>query len=258
MGLTRTLNMFKNIENWDEYLIYKFGGKKAPTFTFKMRNKVSVSVPRQVIPEFKESVFEDVYFKHLPKELLHLKNPTLLDIGANVGFFTLYALFKLNNPQIISFEPIKRNFAVLQKNIAGLKSGNVTLVNKAVNNTAGELVLRFKAQEITTSASLFDNQAGGEEEVVTTTTLEDIFAGYKLSKIDLLKMDCEGAEYNIIYNTPAGFFNKVNCISMETHLGKGEKENNNSLARYIEGLGFKVITKGEDFIWAYKEPQQWV
>lgn len=256
MGLARTLNMFRNIENWDEYLMYKFGGKKDPDFTFRMRNRVSVTVPRQVIPEFKESVFEDMYFKNLPTAIINLENPTVLDIGANVGFFTLYSLFKLNNPRIISFEPIKRNFAFLEKNLKTAKNEHVTAVNKAVNNTKGELVLRFQPQEITTSASLFDNLSGGEEEVVLATTLEDIVSDYNLSKIDVLKMDCEGAEYNIIYNTPTQFFDKVNCIAMETHLGKGEKENNSALARYIENLGFTVKTKGEDFIWAYKHPQQ--
>ena len=102
-----------------------------------------------------------------------------MDVGANVGFFTISALFKLKQPRVISFEPMKRNFIQLQKNLA--KAGNqVTLVNKAVNNVPGELVLKFNSNlGITTSASLFDNVYGSDEERVQATTLENVFSDYQ-------------------------------------------------------------------------------
>jgi FkbM family methyltransferase len=221
MGLHRTFNMVKNIENWDSYLRYKFGGKKNPNFTFRMRNNFLVSVPLQVLPEFKESVFDEIYFKHLPKRIFKINNPIVLDVGANVGYFTIFCLQKFKNPRIISFEPMKRNFVILQTNLAKRKNDCLTLVNKAVNNTQEDLVLLFnKDKEITTSASLFANQYGTDEEVVSSTTLLDIFTKYMLSKIDILKLDCEGAEYNIIYKTPRKFLEKVNCITMETTQAK--------------------------------------
>lgn len=251
--------MLRNIENWNDYLVYKYGGQKNPNFIFKVRNKFCVSVPRRIIPEFKESLFDEVYYKGLPKKIYKIKNPTVLDIGANVGFFTIFSIFKLDNPRIISFEPMKRNFEVLQKNVAAVKDCHLTIVNKAINDQKGELVLKFNSsQEITTSASLFDSQSGGDEEVVIATTLEEIFSAYNLSKVDILKLDCEGAEYNIFYNTPSHFFEKVNCITLETHKGKKENENNKALASYIQSLGFTVDTKQDDFIWAYKNPKQWI
>src|SRR5687767_17767 len=117
MGLHRTFNMVKNIENWGSYLRYKFGGKKNSSFIFRMRNDFLVSVPRQILPEFKESVFDEIYFKRLPKKNLNISNPIVLDIGANVGYFTIFCLQRLHNPRIISFEPMKRNFRVLQNNL---------------------------------------------------------------------------------------------------------------------------------------------
>ncbi len=258
MGLSRVLNMVKNIKNWDNYLVYKWGGQKNPTFTFEMRDSFSVTVPRQVIPEFKENVFEEIYYKHLPQQIYDLSQPTVIDIGANVGFFTIFSLFKLKNPKIISFEPMKRNFKGLQTNLEAIKKENAMAVNKAVNGTKGELILKFnQTQEFTTSASLFDNPYGSDEETVIATTLADLFLEHKLAKIDLLKMDCEGAEYNIFYNTPTSLFEKINCIALETHQGKGEKENTIALASYIKALGFAVITH-QDFIWAFKNPQHWV
>ena len=258
MGIKRTLNMMQNIENWGGYLAYKMGGKKAPVFIFRMRNQFSIDVPRQILPEFKESVFDEQYFKFLPKKIKEIKNPIVLDIGANLGFFTAFAYFKLNHPHIYSFEPMKRNFLRLEDNLKSIQKQNITLINKAINDKPGELVLKFNdSLEFTTSASLFYNLLGRDEETVKATTLEEEFAEHKLHKIDVLKLDCEGAEYNIFYNTPVSFFDKVNSIAMETHLGKADNENNASLAKYIKGLGFEVKTKKE-FICAYKNPNKWV
>ena len=258
MGINRTINMIKNTSNWMQYLLYKLGGKKNPTFTYHLRNNFRVTVPRVIQPEFKELFFEEIYVKHLPKELISIDGPVVIDIGANVGFFSIFSLFKFMNPRVISFEPIKRNFKLLHENIKLANQSKLTVINKAVNDTIGELVLKFNSsQDITTSASLFDNQYGSDEETVYTTTLEATMQEFSLSKIDLLKLDCEGAEYNIIYNTPRTFFDKVNCMSMETHIGKAGNENNASLLDYIKGLGFTTITERNSFIWAYKEPSVW-
>jgi FkbM family methyltransferase len=252
MGIARTFNMIRNIQNWNSYLLYKMGGKKQPTFTFVLKNGVQVTVPRKVIPEFKESVFEEVYFKYLPKNILEKNNPTVIDIGANVGFFSIFSASKLKQPKIVAFEPVKRNFEKLEKNTAS-SNQYVTIVNKAVNNTSEDIVLKFDGTgDITTSASLLENHSGNTEERVRATTLPDIFKDYQIEKLDLLKMDCEGAEYNILYNLPSEYFAKIDCISMETHLGKGEGENNKALADYLEKSGYNVKTKGEDFIWAWR------
>lgn len=258
MGIRRTLNMVKNTSNWASYMAYKMGGKKGSHFTFQLRNDFEVKVPRQIQPEFKECVFEEIYLKHLPSELVELNHPVILDIGANVGFFTIWSLFKFKHPRVISFEPVKRNHEQLTVNLNKADHSKLTIVNKAVNDTVGELVLKFNsAQDITTSASLFDNQYGSDEEIVKTTTLQEICSDYQLNKIDLLKMDCEGAEYNIIYKTPRSFFNNVNCIAMETHVGKEKNENNDSLAGYLKDLGFNIVSERGSFIWAYRSPEQW-
>ena len=259
MGLSRTLNMVRNIKNWNGYLIYKFSSKKKGKFIFKLRNNFSVSVPKQLIVEFKECLFEEVYYKHLPKKIYSVNNPIVIDIGANAGYFTIFSILKLKDPKIIAFEPIKRNYFFLQDNLATAKNNKLAIVNKAVNDKNGELILKFdKTKEFTTSASLYDNPYGSDEEIVISTSLESIFSDYDLSKIDILKLDCEGAEYNIIYNTPSHFFEKVNCITMETHKGKNEKENNSELANYISDLGFHVKTKHDDFIWAFKDQERWL
>ena len=52
---------------------------------------------------------------------------------------------------------------------------------------------------------------------INAITLQDIFEKHRLEKIDFLKMDCEGAEYEIIMNAPSSILNKIQKISTEIH-----------------------------------------
>jgi FkbM family methyltransferase len=244
--------MIRNLENWHEYLFYKYSRGKESFFEFRLRNHCSVKVPVQVQHEFKESVFDQIYYRKLPSAIYDIESPTVVDIGANVGFFTLFTDFKLHQPVIYAFEPIQRNFAVLQRNLATLDKSRIHLINKAVSNSDQEIKLQFiTGQDITTSASIFNNPDLGEGEKVFSTTLAGFAEEYKLSRIDLLKLDCEGAEYGIFYETPKSFFKRVYCIALETHKGSKENENTAALAKYITSLGYQVKTR-PFFIWAYK------
>jgi FkbM family methyltransferase len=252
MSFQRTVKMFQNIKNWNEYLVYKWTGKKADKFTFILRNGYKVTVPRRIIPEFKESCFEEVYLKRLPKKIQQKSNPTIIDIGANVGFFSIACIHKFRNPRIIAFEPVQRNFAELKNNTKEIPKANLEIVNQAVSDREGEIILKYdKTQSITTSASIFENQYGDDEEKVTSTTLEKIMAENKINEIDILKLDCEGAEYGIFYRTPKKVFDKIRSVALETHRGKGENENNDSLAKYVHSLGYTVKTS-PGYIWGYK------
>lgn len=257
MGIRRTINMIRNLENWNHHLYYKFSAQKSPFFEFRLRKHSATRVPRMVQHEFKESVFDEVYVKNLPKSILQVNSPVIIDIGANVGYFTLYADFKFKNPQIFSFEPVRRNFVLLQDNLKDLDTSRIHIINKGVSDTEGEIVLKFNNDhDITTSASIFDNQHGSDEERVASVTLPGLMKEYNLTKIDLLKLDCEGAEYGIFYNTPGQVFDAVNCIALETHQGPAGNENTVALAGYLEGLGFRVKHR-PFFIWAYKSPEFW-
>ena len=257
MKAYRVLNMISNVENWISYVLYKSTGKKGAGFTFRLRNKFKISVPNQIIPEFKESFFEEVYFKHLPKNIFEVQKPVVIDIGANVGFFSLLAWYKLPTSKVIAFEPIARNFKLLKKNTEGITTNQLRANHAAVSDIVGEIVLRFNNQAITTSASLLTSSTGSTEEVVRSTTLAAIFEENQLEKVDLLKMDCEGAEYSIVYNSPAALFEKINCIAMETHVGSAPNENTHSMVAYLERLGFTVKREGKDLIWAFKPIQHW-
>ncbi len=253
MGFFRIIYMVKNVQNWAEYIQYKFRGRKNDTFTFKLRNGLQVIVPKKIQPEFKENVFDEMYFKHLPKSIINQGHPVIIDIGANVGFFSIFAFLKCPQAKIIAFEPIQRNFIELQKNTSQIPTKILTIVNKAVSSSVEQIVLKFdKNQSITTSASIFNNVYGNDEERVLSTTLEKIMSEFELPTIDILKLDCEGAEYEIIYKTPTPIFKRIKSICLETHQGPKNDENCFALANYLKELGYKIVLKPHHYIWAFQ------
>ena len=77
---------------------------------------------------------------------------------------------------------------------------------------------------------------------VKSISLKDIFIDNKLNKIDFLKIDCEGAEYKILFNTPKKVLKKIKKIALEYHQMDGFSVED--LKEFLSNNGFKVILKG--------------
>ena len=70
--------------------------------------------------------------------------------------------------------------------------------------------------------------------------LNELFKNYRIHRCDFLKIDCEGAEYNIFYHTSDKTFNKIRTISMEFHDVEGNNSTGLELLRYLVEKGFNV------------------
>ncbi|MCH6580602.1 MAG: FkbM family methyltransferase [Nitrospinae bacterium] len=92
----------------------------------------------------------------------------------------------------------------------------------------------------------------GEEIRVNRVTLEDIFETYGLERYDFLKMDCEGAEYDIFYNCPDGILARIDQIAMEVHHGAEPGRNTDALERFFNDKGFKTLRRPVNMLWAWK------
>jgi len=119
-----------------------------------------------------------------------------VDIGANIGYFTMLASNKLGSKgKVYCFEPDRDNFSVLKKNVESNGYWNVTLVNKAVFNREGKATL-YKSGASNTDHSLYKDalidQKGFEE--VDIISLDH----YPIGKIDIIKIDAQGAELDIL------------------------------------------------------------
>ena len=110
--------------------------------------------------------------------MLFRSNDIVLDVGASVGPFT-YSILHKKPKQVYCFEPSEREFKTLVKNVLGHP---VIPIPKGISNV----------NSIVKSNMLF----GGEDEMETLTFSRFINL-YNIDKIDFIKTDCEGGEYDI-------------------------------------------------------------
>ena len=139
-------------------------------------------------------------------------NSIVIDIGAHRGVFVGFAS-RRNPRQILAIEPNRENFHQLQSFVTQNKLSNITLLNKAVSSQDGEVKLyrsthsRHSIQKQLHSENLF--------ETVQAISLDSLLAPYE--RIDFLKMDCEGEEYEILRAANANSLERIQTLSMEIH-----------------------------------------
>ena len=247
--------MIRFTRNWPNYFYTKYLDKKQEPIHFVGKNNnVKLEVPRELLAIFKEIYMEDLYILSFLKERLP-NNPKIVDIGANAGFFTTFVADHFPQASIYAFEPLPSNFKQLKQNCELNPNHHMLANNQAVSGKPGPVTLYYNPENTltplaSTSAS-FDSRNVQKTEV-EAVTVEQIMSEYKLDRIDLLKLDCEGAEYDILYNTPTQLFDKIDMLTMEVHKGDMPRENLPNLQKFLTDLGYKIRIRGEDFVWAWK------
>lgn len=175
------------------------------------------------------------------------RNGVVIDIGAHIGVFSVFAATQVDSATVYSFEPDPDNFQLLLTNIeANQLENRIHPFNLAVSNTDAPRKLIRSADSLT-AHSFFPNKFP-EGEVkdtveVNCTTLSDIFEKNTVKKCDVLKLDCEGEEYNILLNTPDEILSKIVKIVAEYHDGLTEYTHEN-LADFLIKRNFKVDMQG--------------
>jgi FkbM family methyltransferase len=125
----------------------------------------------------------------------------VLDIGAHLGSFSLYLKAKRPDLKIYCFEPAEDNFQLLSENVSLNSLSGFKLFPIAIAGKAGTVFLNTASLDSNAYAL---SQTG---QPVPSLDLDSLIEQEKISRIDLIKMDCEGAEYDILAN-----FKKINLV----------------------------------------------
>lgn len=121
------------------------------------------------------------------------KNDVVLDIGANIGYYTLiFADLVGENGKVYAFEPDPTNFEILLKNIEINGFKNVIPVNKAVTNKPGKISFYINKRN-TGDNRIRDFEGSSKKIEVEAITLDDYFSDY-MGSVNFIKMDIQGAE----------------------------------------------------------------
>jgi len=124
---------------------------------------------------------------------------TFLDIGANVGFYSLVAAKVVGSRgKVYAFEPAPKTRALLENNLRLNRAKNVTAIPVALSEGAGEGELFLDAKNNSGAASLRRSPNGGNAISVTLDTYDHFAAANALPKPALIKIDVEGAEVRVL------------------------------------------------------------
>jgi len=122
---------------------------------------------------------------------------TFLDVGANVGYFTLLASSLVGaTGRVVAVEPSPSAFAALARATADL--GNVSAVPVGLSDSSGTLALYVPPEAHGNHAPTMIATPGWQEVRVEVLTLDELTARHGLERIDLLKLDVEGHEARIL------------------------------------------------------------
>ena len=126
---------------------------------------------------------------------------SFIDVGANIGTFTLVAARRAVRGQVHAFEPSAHHFARLANNVALNDFKNVALNRKGLYDQPGEAVLFLPSQtgEMNNSGAASLYTSGLEEtrqvsEAVSLIRLDDYVREKSIGRVDIIKIDIEGAE----------------------------------------------------------------
>jgi FkbM family methyltransferase len=172
---------------------------------------------------------------------------TIVDIGGGIGDFTTFAARSDANNRVVAFEPTPESFELLQENLRRNQVGNAQAYPQAIWSEQGTIWIDTSVGEPGQFIS-HDQPAPAATVAVPSITLSQAFESLEITRCDLLKMDCEGAEYPILFNTPIATLAKVQRIVMEYHDGlsvgpNGQPHTHQDLVNFLAAQGYTVQTQ---------------
>ena len=172
------------------------------------------------------------------------KDPdVIVDCGANIGLASIYFKNKYPNAKIIAIEPEAANYQLLVKNTG--QYHDIYCLEAGVWNKTTDLKIKdvglgnwgFVTEKV-------DHEDGS---TVKAISIDKIIEQFGLDKIDVLKIDIEGAEKELFENNSELWLPKVRAVIVELH--DGMKEGcSKSFFRAMLPYKFKMQTKGENII----------
>lgn len=240
--LRRNTRMIRLLRNWRRAVTSKWS--KRPLDYLEFRNGSRIYSPGTLDLAF---LFNEIWVDRVysPAGYDISDGDRVVDIGANIGTFAIYAATSATNVHVCCCEPYPDCVHWLRKNIEASGLSNIEVVPKAV---AGRSELRMLQIEPTNW--IVNRLASGEDAhngiPIECVSLDDVFEQNQIEKCDLLKLDCEGSEYEILQQCRPETLNRVRRIVGEYHKSCSAGQTGESLQRLLEIRGF-VVDRHESF-----------
>ena len=153
----------------------------------------------------------------------------IVDAGANIGNHTVFFAMFCGAAEVIAFEPMRRTFEVLDRNIHLNDLRNVRAVNQALGEAPGSAALAYYAGSNMGGTTL--EMAGGDYPVTTIDALE-------LPRLDFLKVDVEGNHVPVLRGAARTLARCRPTIWVELRPARGEVESGEAA---LQALGYRRV-----------------
>jgi FkbM family methyltransferase len=166
------------------------------------------------------------------------KGDTVLDIGANIGYYTLLLARKVGpTGQVYAFEPDEENFALLKRNVEVNGYTNVVLEKKAVADRTGPATLFLSPENRGDHQTYASAAEGDRQQVAIETVCLDEYGPLRDRTVDLIKMDIQGAEARAVAGMTGLLRNNPHCRLITEFWPHGLRNAGSDPRAYLEALG---------------------
>ncbi|CAA9356785.1 MAG: Methyltransferase, FkbM family [uncultured Frankineae bacterium] len=166
-----------------------------------------------------------------------MRGGTVVEVGAHKGYFTVLAGSAAD--RVVVFEPTERNYEYVLRNVALNGLTNVTAVQAAVSDTAG--VKPFTLSAVNDARHTFFStrySGSGTTVEVRCVTLPEALEEHGVEHVDLLKLDCEGSEYDALLSCDAPVLARIDHIVAELHESRTIPHTRSDLISHLARHGF--------------------
>jgi FkbM family methyltransferase len=237
--LTRILRSISAFQNYGAFLLLFYGLSKSQHALLRTRSGISIRVRNNC---WDAHIVGEMYldrcyvnmFAQLPDK------PVVVDIGGYIGDFSLYAAHELG-ARVVVYEPTPDNYALLKENVAlNSLENRITCHNAGVGGVDGKLTLNVTRDDGAVHVSGFLYGNATEQLSVPAVSMNTICEENALTHIDLLKIDCEGGEYDIICSMTARLFEHIDRIVFEYHPIPGYREKLETVKKHLAAAGYRL------------------
>jgi len=157
----------------------------------------------------------------------------VVDVGAAMGDYTVWAARQVPQGRVVALEPFPESVRLLERNLLENQITNVIVLPAAVTGKSGAAGLTLVGTSLVQHSTALE----GGNTTVASLSLADLFEAAGITRCDYLKMDCEGAEYDILFSASLETLRRFPRICLEVHDGITQYSHKD-LADFLRGRGF--------------------
>jgi FkbM family methyltransferase len=221
---------FADIANWREVLPRAASGKDVTEIQLRSGSVLTAPPETGLWPHFSDVWYHLSYTKFCPIPLDSL----VVDVGANVGVFSLYAARFAR--LVYALEPASSNYSRLVRNTSQVSK--IVPLNYACAAHDGRATLDVSGSPV--AFSLMTSSTAATQESIDVISLATLFERYKIDQCDYLKLDCEGAEFEILWESDSSLLARVRRIVLEYHDHLSSTYSHVDLLERLTSLGFRA------------------